>query len=360
MLNSEYFLWGAGTYGARLIEDMKNDVSFKAVIDNNPYKHGAVFHGLPVIEYNKIKGDLLKAKIVVALAVPTEVRDFLLSEGYIENVDFYLIHSFLPRFFWEKDKSIVIKSADIVATTLCNMKCNGCQAFIPLARNPKHMDFESIMHNVDLLFKHVDAVQIINFCVGESLLNKNLVEICEYINVEYADRYNYMLIQTNGSIIPNDEIFQHFSNLNVLFCLSNYSECSKTREQFIEKCILFNNQYYANSSGSRELWYDFGDPRVVRETEPDKLRQLYARCWQPGMALVDGSLYICVAQAWSHIVAEAGTLEPGDGFDLRQPKTDASREELYKKLLRQPSEAGYVSHCARCNSTMAPLKIADC
>ena len=356
MLNDKYFLWGAGTYGSRLINYLGNDLTFEAVIDNNPSKQGSVFCGLPVVGYNKVEGALSNSKIVVALNVPTAVRDFLLSEGFIENKDFYIIHSFLPRYFWNKNKSIVIKSADIVATTMCNLKCNGCQAFIPLAPNPKHISTESILHDVDLLFNHIDAVLNINFCVGESLLNADLAMICEYIHVKYEGRYNYMLIQTNGSIVPCDEAFQHFSKLNVQFGLSDYPECRKTKERFIEKCETYNIQCYSNSSGSRELWYDFGDPRIIRETRPDKLRLQFAKCWQPGMALVNGYLYICAAQAWAHVVAKTGLLDEGDAFDLRSPMSDESREKLYKIVSRQPPEAGYVSHCMRCQGVMTQFK----
>ena len=357
MLNNEYFLWGAGTYGKRIIEFMKNDLTFKAVIDNDLKKQGTIFCSVPVISYEEAKGVLPGVKIVIALNVPTEVRDLLIAAGFVENKDFFVIHDFIPRYYWKKNKSLVIKSVDIPATTICNMKCEACQTFIPIGVTHRHMSAKSIMSDIDLMFTHIDSVMNFNFCVGESLLNKELPDICSYIYENFAKRYGWVLIQTNGTIKPEDDIMQRFSESKTLFGFSNYPENIKSINKLIEKCNKHNIGWYFNRAGDRKLWYDVGDPRIENEMSHDKLRELCTRCWKPGMAIVNQWLYICAEQAWSHLVAEVGTLNPGDAFDLNQPMTDTTREELYKIISRQPPEAGYISHCKRCNSVMTPYVI---
>ena len=354
-ISNEFFLWGAGQYGKQVIKFMKDDLIFRAVIDNNVSKQGSTFEGLPVVSYSKVKHDLPKVKIVVAINSPKEVRKFLTAEGFEEKKDYYIMHDFIPRFFWHKNKSLTIKSVDIAATTKCNMRCNGCITFVPLAKNHKHISAEIVLRNIDLLFSHVDCVMNITFPVGESLLNNALPDICNLIHKKYSKRYVRILVQTNGTVIPKNEDMRCFEKSNTYLCFSNYPESIKSRTKLIEKCEEFGVKYYYNSKGNKDDWCDLGNPQIVNETESIKLKQLYKSCWQPGMALVDGWLYICAAQAWSHIVVEAGTIEPGDAFDLRQPNTDSSREELYKIISRQPPEAGYISHCARCNGVMTPL-----
>jgi len=356
MENHEYYLWGAGIYGARIIDYMKNDLAFKAVIDNDPKKQGSVFHGMPVVSYEAARDNLPNAKIIIALNVPTEIRELLLADGFVERKEFFTVHDFIPWFYWANKNSIVVKSIDVAATTKCNMKCDGCQTFMPFAVNSKHISAESILNDVELLFTHADAIMNLNFCTGESLLNKDLPEICYQIYKKYTGRYGWLLVQTNGTIIPDDAVLRRVSKSKALFGISNYPENKKTTEKLVAKLSEFNIKWYFNrAGGKREIWYDWGDPRVVKENNMENLRKLYARCWKPGMALVDGWLYICAAQAWSHLIVNAGTLEPGDAFDLRQLKNDETRNNLYKIISRQPPKKGYISHCTRCNSVMTPF-----
>lgn len=358
MLNNEYYIWGAGTYGERLIEFMKDDLTFKAVIDNDPAKQGTTFHGLPVISYDEAKKDLPRVKIVIAINIPSKAQALLLSEGFVKDKDFFVIHSFIPRYFWSKDRTLVIKAADIAATTICTMKCEGCFTLIPIVKKRSNLNTESILGDIDLLFAHIDRVMNVNFCVGESLLNEDIPYIVNQVYEKYRDRYSCLSVQTNGTVMPADNALQSISKAKALVVIANYPESTAATKKLIEKCDEFDVSWFYNSGGgSREKWLDMGDPHILREDDPQKLRELFARCWQPGMALYNGHLYICASQAWSHLVAEVGTLEPGDAFDLRQPKTESSQEELYKVISRQPPERGYLSHCARCNGAMKPLVV---
>jgi hypothetical protein len=357
MLKNEYFLWGAGTYGARIIKFMENDLTFKAVIDNNPEKQGRLFHGLPVISYEKAKDELSTVKIVVALNLPTEVREFLLKSGFIENKDFYTLHDFIPRYYWEKRGILAVKAIDIAATTICNSRCEGCQTFIPMAKMKSHISEESIIRDIDLTFNHIDLAVNLNFGVGESLLNTALPEMCSHIFKRYSNQYGSLLVQTNGTIIPEDREMQIYASTKTVFVTSNYPENTMATEKLIAKCNEFGVSWsYNYAGGVRNHWYDFGDPRIVNEENPEKLRKRFADCWKPGMGLYNELLYICAPQTWSHLVVGTGTLEPGDAFNLSQKKTTASREELYRIISRQPPKAGYISHCKRCNSVMKPLR----
>ena len=358
MLNNVYYIWGAGQYGARLIEFMKDDLAFKAVIDNDPAKRGTVFCGLPVVSYDDAKGDLPEAKIVIALNLTTTaVRRFLIDEGFAENHDFYVINDFFPRFYWEKNKSLVIKSFDIAVTTMCNMKCNGCQVFIPIAVKHQNLNAETIMTDIDSVFNYIDRTMNLNCAVGENLLNEELPDICEYLHDNYFGRYGYLTIQTNGTIIPKDDSLRRYCKSGTIFGISNYPENASTTRILIDKFNDFGVKWYYNSAGGdRTSWIDYGDPRIIRETDPALLCELYQECWKPGMGLYNGWLYICSLQMWSLLVPELGTTEAGDAFDLRQPKTENTRAELYKVISRQPPKAGYLSQCMRCNGVMTPYK----
>ena len=352
MLHKDFYVWGAGLYGGRLIEFMKEDLTFKAVIDTDVSKCGSVFHGIPIVSYAGVERDLRTSIIVIAINLPTEVRSFLLKEGYIENENFFVIHDFVSWYYWNKKKALVTKTIDIACTTKCNMRCMACQTFIPFSENPIHMSQDRVIGDVDLIFKYIDCTINFNFAIGENLLNDELPEICYKIREQYVGRYRFLSVQTNGTIVPKDDAMLRFSQAEVVLGIANYPENVETTKKLVEKCDKYNvSWYYNRAGGNREYWFNYGDPGIIKDTDSVRLREQYKKCWKPGVGYCDKHLYLCEAQAWSHLVAKTGTLEPGEAFDLRQPKTEASRSELYRLLMKQ-TKNGYISHCMRCNSVM--------
>jgi hypothetical protein len=208
-----------------------------------------------------------------------------------------------------------------------------------------------MVSDIDLMFKHIDSIMTINLCCGESLLNKELADVYTYAFNTYHGRYYEMALQTNGTIIPSDDIMQRFAESKTVFSISEYPENAQSISKLIEKCDEYNISWYLNRLSKRENWYDFGNPRILSETDPQKLRELYSKCWIPGNGIYEGWAYLCVVQSWSHAVACAGTRDIGDAFDLRQPKTESNRRNLHKLISRQP-DLGYVSHCMRCKGTI--------
>ena len=353
-MSTEYYLWGAGTYGGRLIEFMRNDLTFKAVIDSDPLKQGKDFHGLPVLSYDEARNEMPEAKIVISLVQPYEIRKFLLSEGFAENQDFYLIMDFLPIFYKAKGK-LVSFHANLIATTKCTLKCEACQTYIPRAKNHVNRSAAEMIKDIDLMFSYVDSFLTINFACGESLLNIELPEVCRYIYENYSDRYLNVGIVTNGTIIPSDDVMRVLSESKVILSISEYVEHKITRKRLIEKCKEFSVNWFENTSCDQGNWYDFGDPNKISMTNPDNLKNRFTECWIPCACIYDGWLYLCAVQAWSHAVVGAGTREPGDAFDLTLPKTEKNSKDAYRILSRQP-ELGYISHCMRCNGTIPILE----
>ena len=351
MQNNEYYLWGAGTYGRRIINFMKNDLTFKAVIDNDQKKQKTLFCGLPVISYAEAKKKLPETKMVISLARPYAVRELLLNEGFVQNRDFYFAYDFPSKYYWSK-RRLVVGNANLIATTLCNMHCIECQSFIPIAQNYRNYTAEDIKCDVDLMFKHIDAELNIIFSCGESLLNSEaLADACSHIKSKYSGRYHALCIITNGSIIPDDGILHAFSKSNTILSITDYPENKEVTRKLVEKCILLNVPYFINASSKEANWYEYGDPRVLLETNPERLRS--RKCWTKGAAFFEGRLYMCAMQAWFNAVVEPDAREPSDVFDLRQPKTVDTIEEVFRMISMQ-SELGYVSHCMRCNG-MKPL-----
>jgi hypothetical protein len=351
----KYYLWGAGTYGRRTVDFFNNDLTFEAVIDSNPEQEGKLFCGLNVISPAEVLKSNSMKKIVISQNVPTAVRAILNDQGLTENNDFYTLHDFIPRFFWDKDKSLVIKSVDIAITTMCNKRCESCQTYIPFAKNRRHFSVDDVISDLDLLYSYVSRVMNINICCGESLMNPELPDICLEIYKKYGNNYQTLSLQTNATILPTDADMRKFADAKITLVTSNYPEQAEMTAKLIELCKQYNIPWLINSSGNRLQWYDLGDPRMINSSDEQVLRKRYMNCWKPGMGLNNGQLYICGAQLWTHLVAEVGEIKSGDCFDLRQPITEESKKDLSKILFREPPECGYISHCKRCLSVMNPV-----
>lgn len=353
-INSQWLIWGAGTYGKRLINFMKEEITFKAVIDNNPKKQGGMFEGISVISFEEAKNKYPNSKIVIAQVYPNVVRDLLFEQGCEEFVDFFSIYDFIPRWYKAKYNKLVVKVVNFASANLCTLKCEHCQSFIPQLKHGKIYGANEMIENADLLFENVDSVFLINICLGESFVNKELSKFIQHIYDNYKERYGVVSILTNGTIVPADSELEIFAKCNATVSISDYTEDDKkiavSLQKLIQKCEAFNINYYLNTSSDKSVWFDYGDPSVITETDDIKLKERYISCFKPGTGIRDGLLYLCQAQNAAIAVAEVPGPEKGDYYDLRQPITDASRDELYKIISRTPDKE-FVSHCARCYGT---------
>ena len=354
MFSSNFYVWGAGTYGARLIEFMKNELTFKGVIDNDQTKHPTLFHGLKVVSYAEAKSQMPDVKVVIAQVYPNVVRDFLLAEGFKEYTDFVSIYDFIPRYFWEKKRQVVPKVVNMAPSNFCNLKCKNCQSFMHLVKKPRVTPAEELISDIDLLYRHVDSVFLINLCLGESFLNMEISKFAKHLFTKYRGRYGNIVVLTNGTIIPNDDEMAAFSETDTIISISDYSKedstIKKSLKSLICKCRQFGVKYYLNTSSNTDCWFDFGDPLMINETRAKELRRRFDKCFKPGCGLRDGKLYLCQIQNILMAVTGDAALDEGDYFDLSQSRTEASKETLLKIISRTP-DRGYIEHCKSCRGT---------
>jgi molybdenum cofactor biosynthesis enzyme MoaA len=72
-------------------------------------------------------------------------------------------------------------------------------------KDHKTFSFETLRQNLDTLFNKVDYIQRINIIGGEAMLHPKLPMIIQHI-LHYRDKIGYILIITNGTIIPTEEL----------------------------------------------------------------------------------------------------------------------------------------------------------
>jgi len=357
---TEYYIFAAGTYGRRLINflcDNAPELKIIAYIDNDPKKQGTVYQGLSVISYEKAKPTLPQKKIIISLSLPTQVRDFLLAEGYVENEDFFSEFGFLPRYFWAVHKKIVTPNVLIFTNNSCICKCDGCYAYIPYVKKSFSCSLENFKNTTDLMFKHFDKCLNINIVGGETLLNKNVADLCVYLRENYASKFGTMNIATSGILIPSDEDMKKFAFAKTEFSLSDYTESDERAKKnlplLIEKCKEFGVHCYRDRQCDREVWFNLGNPYEINITDSEQLKTNFNKCFKTVTSCLDGKLFGCFMQHWRWLATGISEPHGDDWFELEQDVTSESREQLYKILSYQP-KLGYHTGCAHCGGTFTP------
>lgn len=363
--DTEYYIFAAGTYGRRLINFLREnapDINIIAYIDNDKKKQGTIYQELPVISYEEAKPNLPHNKIIISLSLPTQVRDFLLKEGFVENKDFFSEFGFLPKYFWVVQKKIVTPNVLIFTNNSCVRNCDGCYAYIPYVKKAFSCSFESFKSTADLMFKHFDKCLNVNIVGGETLLNKNVADLCVYLRENYSHKFGTMNIATSGILIPSDEDMKKFAFAKTEFSLSDYVNIDERAKNnlplLIEKCEEFGVHYYRDRQTDQEVWFDLGNPYEINITDEEQLKENFNKCFKTVTSCLDGKLFACFMQHWRWLATGISEPHGDDVFDLTQEVTKKSREQLYKILSYQP-ELGYHTGCAHCGGTFTPYLPKD-
>lgn len=216
---------------------------------------------------------------------------------------------------------------------------------------------ESFKNTADQMFKHFDKCLNINIVGGETLLNKNVADLCVYLKTNFSDKFATMNIATSGILIPSDEEMEKFAFAKTEFSLSDYTEtearAKKNLPLLIEKCKEFGVHYYRDRQCDREVWFDLGNPYEINVTDPEELKSNFNKCFKTVTSCLDGKLFGCFMQHWRWLATGISEPQGDDMFDLSQDCTAASREKLYRIISYQP-ELGYHSGCAHCGGTFTP------
>lgn len=161
-------------------------------------------------------------------------------------------------------------------TTLCNMKCKHCLAFIPYYPNPRHIYYEEAKQLLSQYFKIVDNVEHFTVTGGEPLLNKDVVKIFKEV-LNYSNQITSSLdFVTNATITISDELLNIFEKNNgkCKVVLSNYGpQLSKKLEIIAADLKKRNINYRISEFYGDNLyydgWIDFNDHSKKHFTKED-------------------------------------------------------------------------------------------
>ncbi len=127
--------------------------------------------------------------------------------GFSDNINFLFKHmegnGFLDDYECEDDNSV--GSAYLHVTNRCNLNCVGCYSMNDSRNIAKDKSLAFIKKEVDELVRH--NVKTIVISGGETLIRKDIVDICKYIKDREVKE---LILITNGTIV-NNHVLKHLN-----------------------------------------------------------------------------------------------------------------------------------------------------
>lgn len=308
----------------------------------------------PDIIFNKFNE---KHTIIVAVTERSKAKIFdrLKRAGYIYSLDFFSYEDFIlnlnniyvPVFAMYTQNRLLISSACVIPSTVCNLRCKHCLNFTPHITNFETRELKSVYNDIDILFKWVDYTNRFQISGGEPLLYPKFNQLAQYIGEKYRNKIDIFETVLNGTIIPSDTSCEIMKQYNMTVYLDNYTdsipEKLNKRIEIIQQLEKYNIQWIDNSV---DEWFDLDifntDNTCMSDTE---LTEYFDTCNNPWHCYENGRMYGC---NFDRFATKAGLNKETENsyFDLN--KMNEGQKKEFLEFTLNYNNNGYVELCKHC------------
>lgn len=331
------------------------DISF--VLDTAVINQGGSrsFCGRKVVPFQTTVLDDFRAnpeKCAIALSYVSQTAERAALEEIGATNIFYMLHShnrrdnFIQNFvcvwlMYKKGK-LLSHWTNFLTTSKCNLNCKHCLNFNEYITNRRDVTFEEFKAHIDAVFSKFDYLYSMHFCGGEPQLVKELPHFIRYLKETYGDRIFEFFVITNGTIVPNAELFAELKSMNGYILLDDYSDnVANTKIEAIKNACDANGiGYLANKP---DFWIDLDLETTKYSNYTEKqLEQKKDNCNTFLHEFAGGKIYACFCEEYANRVG-IGTPDPADCIDIaKTPKMEIL--EFRQGYTRK----GYVELCKHC------------
>lgn len=311
-------IWGKGVQGKELAQILtKFDISFEFVDINmyEKYSESNIFN-----DAEKIKKDS-----VIIICVPINsiwlVRRNLVLHGYVENIDFFDYQGFekffMPILIYMFTGKIYIGQITQMSTYLCTLKCKNCMASIPYQKM-RHRDLDEVKKDMDDLFREVDYVKIYGpNGGGEPFLYPNFANVIKYAIDNYETKFEKLLIVTNGTVNPSDDIIESLSlSDKIVVSISNYKGISLWENNHLQVV----DKLMKNNIKIQEYKYDYWLDMGFKEQQVCGTEKQILHCTMECREYYKGKIFFCLHGHLAQIAY--GLSDENSGIDIMKHTKD--------------------------------------
>lgn len=345
----ELVIYGFGKVAHDNMDFFRQNFNILYIIDSNKDKCGVKYKEIDVKHVNDVLDDLTNHKIVVMTANrnATLVGSDLEKIGLQKGKNYCSMEQFLTEWFWNYRKKVCLMEVHSTITTRCTLRCKHCNMFMPYYKEQIDYVAEDILHDLELLFRHVDYVVSYKLLGGEPLINNELANMIMQISEKYGDKIGNIGIITNGTILPNEELINISKKYDVKFDFSDYTDAVDYKKKFDEVVKRVSDAGIRYEVDRSLRWCDFGFPEKNKNYDFDEVREHMLSCGPLFHGLNDGKYYYCHV-AWSADKAKLLKNVQDDYIDLRTLGNGDEAKEAILEHSKGNMAKGFVKLCKIC------------
>lgn len=288
----------------------------------------------------KPKPDAFAEVVICSDAYRSELMEIFKNFPVVQNWREFIVNN------CRSNKKHIIPRVDIAVTQRCTLNCTHCNMYVPFVDNPADEKLDLILSDIDTLFNNNRYVGFVHLVGGEPFMFKNLSKVIDKLNgYKKVGKLCDIWITTNGAVKYKEADLICALNANSRIFVTDYSASINKVAELTQKNLKLLKQFFKKKIviSEEKDWIDFGDPRIVYETDELKLKNHFEKCTVPYRGLRDGRLYYCNL---SIAASEAGF--PQDIGASSISLTDASNEEILRYDLGDIGR-NYLSLCKSCS-----------
>lgn len=244
----------------------------------------------------------------------------------------------------DKKKNLIrnktIPHMGILLTTGCNLNCRHCADLIPY-RQFFYYAKEDVIRDLDKVLSSVRRIKEVLLIGGEVMLYKELVEIVNYCISE--PKIKKIIITTNGTIIPSQEIWKVLENPKVTLRISGYgTNVAPDRHLLVEEADRRGIRYEDHDG---MIWKNVGE-NYKRYRSFKELKGIFQDCMMRSCVGMthDGKIFFCSRQVAAYYTSDYPQPTENEYLDVRS-STPQELKKKWSKFYRQK----YISTCDYCD-----------
>lgn len=313
-------IFGASYIGKLAYEFcLQNDISVTCFCDSNAHKQGKRVLGTEIVSPTDIVTSYPEAFFIIAVTDIQDVVKQLQDLGYNEwcgagellqdfswnaeshefndvkvnntaNYGKYILNTCIRSHhnFLGKENFLYIRSIDLVITEKCSLKCKDCANLMQYFCKPINCDISKVVESSKLLADVCDEINEIRIIGGEPFMNRQWFTIIE--ELKKINSINYIVIYTNGTIVPKTEKVLCLKEDNIFVNITDYGDISKHSDKLVETLDKNGINYYYYTA---RAWTACASIKKRNRTA-DQEKDIFAKCCAKNLiTFIEGKIFRC-------------------------------------------------------------------
>ena len=159
----------------------------------------------------------------------------------------------IRRCFTEEGNDYNVDTSQVHINQHCTLLCKHCSNCVPYLPVRRHENSDEIIATVQGFCEIIDSVRTLTLVGGEGLLHPEIVKIME--GITKCSKVMAITIVTNGTWIPNDDVFIAMSRFGIALRISGYKDVSDKIDELASKCIEFGVVFFREARSNTFINY---------------------------------------------------------------------------------------------------------